>query len=45
MKPGTKLFDKDATSIEVSFPFTVTNRVVDLMIKKAESTCPTFMYT
>jgi hypothetical protein len=45
MKPGTKLFDKDATSIEVSFPFTVTNRVVDIMIKKAESTCPTFMYT
>jgi hypothetical protein len=34
MKPGTKLFDKDATSIEVSFPFTVTNRVVDIMIKK-----------
>ena len=45
MKPGTKLFDKDATTIEVSFPFTVTNRVVDIMIKKAESTCPTFMYT
>lgn len=46
MKPGTKLFDKDATSIEVSFPFTVTNRVVDIMIKKAESTwSPTFMYT
>ena len=45
MKPGTKLFDKDATSIDVSFPFTVTNRVVDIMIKKAESTCPTFMYT
>jgi hypothetical protein len=45
MKPGTKLFDKDATSIEVSFPFTVTNRVVDIMIKKAESTCPSFMYT
>jgi hypothetical protein len=45
MKPGTKLFDKDSISIEVSFPFTVTNRVVDIMIKKAESTCPTFMYT
>ena len=45
MKPGTKLFDKDATSIEVSFPFTVTNRVVDIMIKKAESTYPTLMYT
>ena len=29
MKPGTKLFDKNATTIEVSFPFTVTNRVVD----------------
>jgi hypothetical protein len=45
MKPGTKLFDKDATSIEVSFPFTVTNRVVDIMIKKAETNYPTFMYT
>ena len=45
MKPGTKLFDKDSTSIEVSFPFTVTNRIVDIMIKKVESTCPAFMYT
>ena len=45
MKPGTKLFDKDATSIEVSFPFTVTNRVVDIMIKKAETNYPTLMYT
>jgi hypothetical protein len=45
MKPGTKLFDKDATSIEVSFPFTVTNRVVDIMIKKTETNYPTFMYT
>jgi hypothetical protein len=45
MKPGTKLFDKDATSIEVSFPFTVTNRVVDIMIKKSETNYPTFMYT
>jgi len=46
MKPGTKLFDKDATSIEVSFPFKVSNQIVDIMIKKAEdSTYPTFMYT
>jgi len=45
MKPGTKLFDKDATSIEVSFPFTVTNKVVDIMIKKTETNYPTFMYT
>jgi hypothetical protein len=45
MKPGTKLFDKDATSIEVSFPFTVTNRVVDIMIKKSETNYPTLMYT
>ena len=45
MKPGTRLFDKDATSIEVSFPFTVTNSIVDIMIKKTESTYPTFMYT
>ena len=45
MKPGTKLFDKDATSIEVSFPFTVTNKVVDIMIKKAETNYTTMMYT
>jgi len=45
MKPGTKMFDKDATSIEVSFPFTVTNKVVDIMIKKAETNYPTLMYT
>jgi hypothetical protein len=45
MKPGTKLFDKDATSIEVSFPFTVTNRVVDIMIKKSETNYSTLMYT
>ena len=46
MKPGSKLFDKDSTSIEVVFPFTVTSSVVDMMIKKAETnTPPMFMYT
>jgi ATP-dependent Lon protease len=46
MKPGSKLFDKDSTSIEVVFPFTVTSNVVDMMIKKAETnTPPMFMYT
>ena len=47
MKPGSKLFDKDSTSIEVAFPFTVTSSVVDMMIKKAETNCcpPMFMYT
>ena len=46
MKPGSKLFDKDSSSIEVAFPFTVTNSVVDIMIKKAETNSPPmFMYT
>jgi len=46
MKPGSKLFDKDSSSIEVAFPFTVTSSVVDLMIKKAETNSPPmFMYT
>lgn len=46
MKPGSKLFDKDSSSIEVSFPFTVTSNVVDMMIKKAETNSPPmFMYT
>jgi ATP-dependent Lon protease len=46
MKPGSKLFDKDSSSIEVAFPFTVTNSVVDKMIKKAETNSPPmFMYT
>lgn len=46
MKPGSKLFDKDSSSIDVTFPFTVTSSVVDMMIKKAETnTPPMFMYT
>ena len=46
MKPGSKLFDKDSSSIEVAFPFTVTSSVVDMMIKKAETySPPMFMYT
>jgi ATP-dependent Lon protease len=46
MKPGSKLFDKDSSSIEVTFPFTVTSGVVDMMIKKAETNSPPmFMYT
>ena len=46
MKPGSKLFDKDSSSIEVVFPFTVTSSVVDMMIKKAETNSPPmFMYT
>jgi len=46
MKPGSKLFDKDSSSIEVTFPFTVTNSVVDKMVKKAETNSPPmFMYT
>jgi hypothetical protein len=46
MKPGSKLFYKDSSSIEVAFPFTVTSNVVDMMIKKAETNSPPmFMYT
>ena len=46
MKPGSKLFDKDSSSIDVTFPFTVTNSVVDIMIKKVETnSAPMFMYT
>ena len=46
MKPGSKLFDKDSSSIEVAFPFTVTSSIVDIMIKKAETySPPMFMYT
>jgi ATP-dependent Lon protease len=46
MKPGSKLFDKDSSSIEVAFPFTVTSSVVEMMIKKAETNSPPmFMYT
>jgi len=46
MKPGSKLFDKDSSSIEVTFPFTVTTGVVDKMIKKADTnSAPMFMYT
>jgi ATP-dependent Lon protease len=46
MKPGSKLFDKDSSSIDVVFPFTVTSSVVDIMIKKAETNSPPmFMYT
>jgi hypothetical protein len=46
MKPGSKLFDKDSSSIDVTFPFTVTSSVVDIMIKKAETNSPPmFMYT
>ena len=46
MKPGSKLFDKDSSSIDVTFPFTVTNSVVDKMVKKAETnSTPMFMYT
>ena len=46
MKPGSKLFDKDSSSIDVTFPFTVTSSVVDKMIKKADTnSAPMFMYT
>lgn len=46
MKPGSKLFDKDSSSTDVTFPFTVTSSVVDIMIKKAETNSPPmFMYT
>jgi ATP-dependent Lon protease len=36
VKPGTTLFEKDNTLV-VQFPFTVTNEIVNNLIKKDES--------
>jgi len=41
MKPGSNLFEKDM-SLKVEFPFTVTNEIVDKLIKKNDKTGPTF---
>ena len=40
MRPGTQLFDDKETSLEVSFPYTVSREVVDKLIKKNESDRP-----
>ena len=36
MKPGSNLFEKDM-SLKVEFPFTVTNEIVDKLIKKDDN--------
>ena len=40
MRPGTQLFDDKETSLEVSFPYTVSREVVDKLIKKNEPDRP-----
>ena len=40
MRPGTQLFDNKETSLEVSFPYTVSREVVDKLIKKNETDRP-----
>jgi ATP-dependent Lon protease len=40
MRPGTQLFDDKETSLEVSFPYTVSREVVDKLIKKNEQDRP-----
>ena len=40
MRPGTQLFDDKETSLEVSFPYTVSREVVDRLIKKNDSDRP-----
>ena len=40
MRPGTQLFDDKETSLEVSFPYTVSREVVDKLIKKNETDRP-----
>jgi hypothetical protein len=35
MRPGNNLFEEDM-SLKVEFPFTVTNEIVDKLIKKEE---------
>ena len=44
MKAGSSLFNKEET-IKVDFPFTVTNEIVDKLVKKTnEDTTPFGMY-
>jgi ATP-dependent Lon protease len=40
MRPGTQLFDNKETSLEVSFPYTVSREVIDKLIKKNDSDRP-----
>jgi len=40
MRPGTQLFDEKEKSLEVSFPYTVSQDVVDKLIKKNDSDRP-----
>ena len=34
MKPGTELFDKDDVSMTVEFPFSLTEEIINTLIKK-----------
>ena len=43
MKPGTNLFEQEM-SIKVEFPFTVTNDIVDKLIKKTDAFNPSLYY-
>ena len=36
MKPGSSLFEKEQ-SLEVTFPFTITDKIVSKLIKKGEN--------
>ena len=40
MRPGTQLFAEKETSLEVSFPYTVSREVVDKLIKKGDADRP-----
>ena len=40
MRPGTQLFEEKEKSLEVSFPYTVSQEVVDKLIKKNDSDRP-----
>ncbi len=40
MRPGTQLFTEKETSLEVSFPYTVSREVVDKLIKKGDADRP-----
>jgi len=43
MKPGTNLFEQEM-SIKVEFPFTMTNDIVDKLIKKSDTFNPSLYY-
>ena len=44
MKPDSKLFDSNMTSLVVEFPYTIQPRIVDKLIKQQESNIPAGLY-